>query len=314
MNRLIRYWNQNRKKIIMSILIVASLILLVKVINYLLEKQPTEVGEPSNVVIQDESIPSQSVISGMELPESVTTYNTNIIKEFVDFCNNGQYEQAYNLLSDDCKTEVFSTLEDFKIRYCQNVFNTKKKYELELWYSTGVYVYRIVYYDNDILSTGQVNPETNVEDYISIVMDENGESKLNINGFIDKKLINNSQEIANIKITINDRKQYRSYETFEITVENNTDNLIMLAEGNNSNDICLIDNNEVEYDSFINEIALIDLQVEPHSSKTLNIKFNKMYEENRTISNVCFKNIIYDLEESEENTEKAATILINIAI
>lgn len=314
MNKLIRYWNQNRRKIFIYIVIIVSLILLVKIINYILEKQTTEEGESSNVVIADESIPSQSVISGVKLPESTTTYNTNIIKSFVDFCNNRQYEEAYDLLSKDCKTEVFATQEDFETKYCQKIFNTKKTFELELWYSKEAYVYRIVYYDNNILSTGQVNLTDNVEDYIALVNDENGETKLNINGFINKKIINASMERENIKITVDNKKQYRSYEIYQITIANNTDNTIMLADGNNSNDICLKDNNEVEYDSFINEIALMDLKINPHTNKTINIKFNKIYEENRNICHVCFKNIIYDLQKYEANGEGESTIVVNIAI
>ena len=42
MNRFIRYWNQNRKKIIIAILIVAFIIIIIKTINYILENQEDE--------------------------------------------------------------------------------------------------------------------------------------------------------------------------------------------------------------------------------------------------------------------------------
>src|SRR5699024_659575 len=111
MNRFIRYFNQNRVRIIIAILIVAFIIILIQALNYILRQSRTDVNY-ENSVIEDTSRPSESVITGESLPEETTDNNMNIINQFVDYCNNRDYENAYNLLSQDCKDQLFSTVDE----------------------------------------------------------------------------------------------------------------------------------------------------------------------------------------------------------
>ena len=315
MNRFIRYFNQNRVKIIIAILIVAFIIILVQAINNILKEMQTE-EEPTEPVIQDSSRPVESVITGEELTEETTDNNLNVIGQFVGFCNNQEYENAYNLLSQDCKDAVYSTLDSFVTDYCNKVFTTNMSYNLELWYNaSNAYTYRILYFENNILSTGNINPTNNIEDYITVTESEDG-YKLNINNFIERETINKSQNIegTEITITINDRYIYRSYERYTITVRNNTDKTILLSEGTNGNDICLVDSNEVEYDSIINEVSLANLELTPGVERTLDIRFYKMYNLYRTINSISFKNIILDKNTFEQDAENTQRLNINIDI
>lgn len=304
-NRIIRYFNQNRIKVIITIFIIVFIIVLIYTVNNILANRPQTIL-PEDTII-DSGIPSESVISGTKVEEEKTENNISIIKEFVNYCNNGDYENAYNLLSQDCKDEVFQDVNSFIDNYVQQVFSTRKTYSLELWLNTSKeYTYRTIFQDDNILSTGIVNSGNNIEDYLTVI-DENGVSKLNLNGFITKDIINKSQEINGIKITINDRKRYRSYETYSITFVNNTNNTIMINDGINSNNICLIDQNEVEYNSMINEIPVTSLELEPGMITTINIRFYKTYNLYRVISGIRFKNI-------NSNTNDQNAELINIEI
>ena len=291
MNKLIRYWNQNRLKIIITIIIIVLIIVIIQVINSFLDdiQDPTIQTEQK---IPDLSNPSESVLSGEEIPEETAEGNAEIIKEFVDYCNEKSYQDAYNLLSQACKEEIFNNIETFIEDYINEIFDTEKSYTLELWFSTSrEFTYRILYIDNDILSSGTINIEDNKEDYITVV-EEEGEYKLNISNFIYKEEINKSSSKSNIEITINNSKKYRDYEIYNITVKNNSDKTILLSSGSNGNDICIIDTNNVEYDSIIHEIPLINLEVSPGTQKTHIIRFYKMYNMYREIDRITFKNII----------------------
>lgn len=313
MNRIIRFFNQNRIRIIITILIIAFIFILIYAVNDVLEQTRTDISQVSNR-IEDSSVPSESVISGEEIDEEVTVENTNTIQEFVDYCNNGNYQNAYNLLSEDCKNEVFGTLEEFISNYVDQVFNTSKTYSLELWYNThNEYIYRIVYQENDILATGNINSENTIEDYITII-NENNEQRLNINGFIGKKPINVTNDTNNISITINNESMYRSFEKYNITIVNNTDKTILLSDGTNGNDICLIDSNEEEYDSIISELPVSFLEIDAGATRTLDIRFYKMYNPYRTINYIQFKNIITDLEDYELSENDELKLNINIKI
>ena len=312
MNKLIRYWNQNRMKIIITVIIIVFIVILIQTINAILKNTRHEENENKEKIV-DMSIPSESVISGEELPEETTQENVNIIKQFVDLCNKKDYETAYNLLTDDCKSQLYRTLDLFIENYGNKVFNTEKTYNLELWqYSVNTYTYKVNYIENNILATGEIN-SNNIQDYITIIEDING-SKLNINGFIEKRNINKSQEEKGIKITINDRFIYNEREKYSITIKNNTDKTILLSEGIDNNDICLIDNNEIEYKSILNEVSSIDLKINPNTEKTINISFYKIYNLYRTIESVCFRNIILDKDnyKNDENNSIIKNLIIEL--
>lgn len=300
MNRFIRYWNQNRFKIIITLIIVVFIWLLIYIINSILANIPQE-SINTNVTIQDSSKPTESVITGEEMPEETVNENTNLIQKFVSLCNEKNYNEAYNLLSTDCKEEVFTTIDDFKRNYVDKIFTSNKTYTLELWFNTNVeYTYRIVYIEDNILSSGTIDTINNKEDYITIIK-ENNEKKLNLNGFIAKEKIGNTSRQNNIEITVNNKLTYRSYEQYNITIKNNTNSTIKISDGQDGNEICLIDSNEVEYDSAINEISISDLIIEPGTTKNLSIKFYKIYNLYRTITKIRFKSINTDINNTIPN-------------
>lgn len=314
MNKLIRYWNQNRLKIIIMVLIIVFIIILIQVINSILENTRTT-SESGNKVIEDTSRPDESVITGEELSDETTDENVDIIKQFVDLNNKKDYANAYNLLTEDCKSKVFNNdLNNFILNYSNQVFSSEKTYSLELWqYTINSYTYRIQYTDNNILATGNINSGKNIEDYITII-ETNNEKKLNINSFIEKRIINKETEKSGINIIVNDRFMYRDFEEYTITVKNNTDKTILLSEGLNGNDICLMDSNDIEYDSIINEVPLIDLEINPGMEKNITIRFYKMYNLYRPIEKICFKNIIMDKETYQSNPNNVSKEVINIDI
>lgn len=314
MNRFIRYFNQNRIRIIITILIVAFIVLIIQLINYILKQNvPESIQADTDIV--DTSVPKESVITGDELAEEVTEANVNIIDQFVAECNNQDYNSAYNLLSQACKEELYNSIDIFISNYYNIIFSNKKSYNLELWYNTlNSYTYKITYQDNNMLATGNANSLNNIEDYITVI-NENGEIRLNINSFIGKETIDKSQtsDKANITIKINDRYIYKDYEKYNITVTNNTNKSIKLCEGIDSNEICVVDTNEVEYNSILNEIPLINLELAPGMEKTIDIKFYKMYNLYRTIEKISFKRIILNpTSDIQKNNLETISIEVNI--
>ena len=140
---------------------------------------------------------------------------------------------------------------------------------------------------------------------------KNGENKLNINKFIEKEEINKTKNVSNIEIKINSKKVYKNYEIYSITIKNNTSNTIKIADENNSKDICLLDKNNVEYASFLEEISISDLSLRAGESKNVNIKFNKIYDLYRVIEKIKFNNIDLGLQ---EYTDEASNEKINVTI
>lgn len=296
MGKIIRYWNQNRKQIIIVIAIVAFIIILLQVINNLLKPNNNYTNNINQSKVTDLQKPTQSIISGQSITETVTKDNTEIIKNLVDYCNNNQTQKAYELLSDDCKEEFNNNINTFINDYYNKIFATKKTYSLELWLSeAGSYTYKITYYEDNLLATGGVTTNNNFEDYITII-NQNGERKLNINGFIKKQEINKSQTANNIQITIKSKKVYRSYETYKVAIKNNNTNTISISDGENSEDICLLDKNDTKYVAFLHEISNYNLILNSNRETELDIAFNKIYSPYRVIEKMQFSNICLNQE------------------
>ena len=76
----------------------------------------------------------------------------------------------------------------------------------------------------------------------------------------------------------------------------------------------MVDSNEVEYDSIINEVSLANLELTPGVERTLDIRFYKMYNLYRTINSISFKNIILDKNTFEQDAENTQRLNINIDI
>ena len=308
MSKIIRYWNQNRKQIIIVIAIIAFIIIMLRVINNL-AKQINKSNNNTNSIskVTDLQKPTKSTITGQNVPETVTKENTDIIKTFVDYCNNNQEQKSYELLSNDCKEEFNNNINVFINDYYNRIFKTKKTYNLELLYTeAGSYTYKITYYEDNLLATGGTGANNNFEDYITII-NQDGERKLNINNFIKNQEINKTQVTNNIEITIKSKKVYRSYEQYKITIKNNNSTTILLSDGKNSEDICLLDKNDTKYVAFLHEIPEYNLLLRVGRTTELNISFNKIYAPTRVIEKVQFSNITLN---QETNTKTSITIKI----
>ena len=127
MRKIIRYWNQNRKQIIIVIAIIAFIIIMLQVVNELLKPTKESNQNNNNSNISDLQKPTQSAITGQNVTEETSKENTDIIKSFIDYCNNSEMEKAYDLLSNDCKEE-FGNLNTFIADYYKRNFKTKKIY------------------------------------------------------------------------------------------------------------------------------------------------------------------------------------------
>lgn len=291
MKKIIRYWNQNRRQIIIVIAIIAFAIFALKVINSLLDNSVGYNNDTNISKVEDVTKPNKSAITGETIPEETVEKNSDLVKKFINYCNNKEIEKAYNLLTDDCKSEFNNDVYKFRDNYFNNIFGTPKSYSLELWGNeSGYYTYKITYYENNLLATGGQSLNNNIEDYITITR-KNGEDKLNIGCFIKKQDINKTKSSDNIDITINNRRVYKSYEKYIVTIKNNGTTNITISDGKNNSDICIIDNNNTKYVSYISEILDSKLTIEPGRQTQLEIKFNKIYNSYKFIKQIEFSNI-----------------------
>lgn len=288
-SRIGRLLNTNIGRIVFIIIVFLFIFLITQVINKLMEETSKESNDRVNLISTQEQVAYET---DTVIDNETAVVNKNIINSFVEYCNNGQTELAYNLLTDECKQEFYPTLESFTQYYYNKYFNTLRNYEIQaVSTETGIYTYQL-YLKEDIMSTGVSGDETEITDYITIVED----NKLNLHSLINKEEINKNGESNGIKITVISKKALMDYEEYEFLVENNSENIIKLDSKESTKSTYIQNTNEINYTSFIDEMFDEDLIIEPFSTKNVTIKFNKMYNVENITSKIIFSDIVQDYE------------------
>lgn len=268
------------------------------------EKMEQKNNEIQNTVTQKVDKSSQPIISGEDVSKKDQQSNTELIEQFIRYCNNQQIEKAYNLLTNDCKEEVFgNNIEYFKKNYVDKIFTTKKMCTIQSWINSRVYTYKVKIFD-DMLSTGQII-DTNhaIEDYYTIVKQENSD-KLNINSYIAKQEIKKEVSIDGMKVSILNKNIYKQYEEYEIKLENTANKTILLDSQEKADSIYLIGSNENHYNAFSYEVDRTNLIIEPKRIKTMVLRFDKIYSSQVIMRKMVFEDIITDYETYEQVTDK----------
>lgn len=281
MNKLIRIYNQNRALIIAIIVIIALIIIVIQTLNGLVKKDQETKRE--NIANEGNSSTNQSTtilekdtsaITGEKVQNNKE--NTDIIKQFVKYCNEGQVEKAYNMLTNECKERIYPSLERFKTVYYDRIFKINRMYTLENWYTSGKLATYYIKYTEDVLASGNVNSKDNMGDYITVtsLADTNC---LNISSYVGSKNINKTETKNGVTITVGKMYMYMDYTILTLKVKNTNKETICIDTKESLDTMYMYDTNGVRYSSFLNENALEELTFRTNMELSTEVKFNKMY-------------------------------------
>ena len=305
MNRLIRFYNQNRKKIWKIIVILLAFLILLRFCNYLAkknnEKIEIESEQNNNELQQDENevlySSSKSGVTGSEVSKTQLEKTQSILSEFYDACNNKELEKAYNMLTDECKEMLYSSLDIFQSNYYNYVFNGEKKnYNFENWNGNTYYITL----KGDALTTGKVeSKEEALHDYVTIVND-----KLNISTYIGRTRIDKQSTRQDVKITVISKDTFMDYETYNVRITNNSNNTICLTTGQASSDVYIQDNKEVKYGVYNHELIPSKMIINSKISTSLAFKFYNSYASTKKINRLCFESFNFNYQKDGEEDIK----------
>lgn len=309
MREIILWYSRNRKTIWKIILISLGVVVGVQLLQWIVVQNQSR--NRGNKVVTDK----QSNLNTITLKEdkstitgqSLSTSQTNLLKvidKFVENCNNNQINEAYDLLSKECKNEMYPTVAEFKEKYYNKIFNGKSKnISAENWVGN---IYKIKFKE-DALSTGVYNSENTIQDYITVVEDEESNAKLNINGYIGKQKINKQNKENNLGIKVLEKQQYMDFETYVFEIRNNTDSTILLNNINNLDTLYLEDTNGIKYYAYMHELSEAELKVLSGETKKITVKYYNKYSSSKEIKNIVFSKIVLDYD-TYENKETMGTI------
>lgn len=299
-----RYYNQNKKTIWKVTGFIVFLILLIQLLNYFAKSKNVDnnvlnnTNNSSNLInngkYTDLSVSSdKSVLTN----EKMTTSNSSeieTINEFFKYCNNGEIDKAYSLLSDECKSTMYSKKSYFEKSYYKNIFNgNKMNISVENWIG-NTYKIKII---EDMLASGKYDVSNAKQDFITVISDKESKYKLNINGYIERKTINQKKTmIDNVEMTIIGKDVYMDYEMYYFKVKNNTNNSILMDNLQQVDSIYLKDKNNLKYYSYTHELSEAQLLVKRGEEKIIKIKYYNKYQSGREIYSIGFSRVIINYE------------------
>lgn len=302
MNKLISFYNQNRRLIW---IIVFGILLFIGVFTIL--KNITKVENERDLKMIQDIANQKNYDDYKENPdinvtisnEKVNENNTLIIDQFIRYCNAGQKENAYALLSNKCKEYLYPTLDSFNEDYLKSFFSSTQLYEKENYKGR---TYKINLYD-DIAATGKILTES-YEEYYTIVDENDGSVKLNINNYIEDRKINKKSFTDKVQITVLSKAVFKDYEEYTFEVKNLTDKEIMLDSLENTRSMYLKGNGDLVYYSMLHENTSYSLIVLPSSTKKIKVKFSVHYNFNNNVYGIKFSDIILDNKLYEKTKNK----------
>lgn len=301
------FFKKHKKKITIIIIIVGIVIAIDRFLgSRTVVEVPSTTYEPHSPVMDETA----------QVPEQYKQPINNLIDNYVDYCNNKEYENAYNLLSSDFKSNYCDNIEEFKI-YVDQVYKEKQIYNIQNFSNVnGAYIYRLRLLE-DILATGTTDGYEYKEEKI-VIKEENGVLKLALNGYVGEENLGIVAEDEYMRINIVKKEITYTAETYTVEITNKTGNFIVLLDNTETDEIVM----KVNGDSRgVNGLENGNLVVLPNSKKTLTLPFDQYYDDGVNPSSLIFNAIrilpefsgdINKAKQEKENAIKLYSLTINL--
>lgn len=254
------------------------------IINYLIKYAPQEIS-PITTYTPDEPV----IDKGDTVPENLKDPIKQAIAEYFDYCNSGNYEDAFAMLTDDCKEYLYdNNVEKFKI-YVDSIFDQDKIYSLQNFSNKDdVYVYEISILDN-ILATGTNGYDDDFYYYVEkmAAIQEGDTVKLTNNNYIRKEELNITANDQYVRFAINYRQVSYDTETYNVTIRNNSEYYVVLYDGTVSASEIQLNVADIGRNVYnIDNVYLL-----PNQTKTFNLNFEKFYDEDSEDEGIMFNTV-----------------------
>lgn len=275
----IRDFYQKYKIVIFVVLVIWTTIF---IINRFL-KDDNKNTSPSTTYTPHVSV----MDSSQQVPEKLQQPIVTLIDTYFNYCNKGEYENAYNMLSDECKTNYFNTLPKFE-QYIKQIFgNGGKIYNLQDYSNLdNTYIYNIRILDN-ILANGTTSGYGYYEEKITIKGDKEDNLKLNIGNFIGQEGMNIFAEDDYLRIEILSKSVNYDTETYKVKITNKSEYPIVLANNKEEFEIGIYIGDQTRAAN----LPIANVILEPNSSQTRNLEFTKFADDGKTTCIMIFNAI-----------------------
>ncbi len=275
--KILHFFRKN-KKIIFIVICVWAIVFFINLLlkNYEPKPQLQTTYEPHTSVLDNSKTVSKNISNPIE----------DKIEEYVGYCNQAEWQKAYNMLSDACKEYSFNhDIQEF-MKYVYTKMPTPKKYAIQDYSNDGnTYIYQIKYTD-DFLATGLTNTTYQyTEEKMIFKRQKDGSLEMAVGNFVDFADIKNISENNYVKIDVKSVVKYYSVEVYNIKITNRTENTIVIADGQEENEVMLNLKSSETRNMDKKEDGIV---LGPQESRTLGISFPKFYDNEDDAQSITF--------------------------
>ena len=274
-------WAKKRKKELIVLGLLAWLIIFI--INTILKNQQSKIDPPSTSYTPHTAVYKEDAV----VPENYQKSIENTIDKYFNYCNEGKYEEAYNLITPECRKKLYPSIAEFK-GYVDYVFQGKKKiYNIQnLSMVDNKYIYNIRILD-DILANGTTDGYYYYEEKF-ILIEDNGEMKLSIGEYIGDEQLNIKAENDDMIFEVQSKSVDYETETYTIKITNKTDKYIVISDNTENNEIILDLGEQTRRPV---DTEYLSIYVKPNSTTIQSLKFNKFYDNGLTAQKLLLGNV-----------------------
>lgn len=278
-----RHWVRKYRKVIFVVLIVWGLVFLINLYmrNRKIEPLPTTTKEPHTAVINQSS----------STPKSMQNPIEDMLKEYIGYCNEGNYQKAFNMLSEDCRSYEFNNDIEKFMSHVLVKMPTPKKYSIQNYSNTTygnrkIYIYEIKYTE-DLLATGLTNSSyAYTSEKFTFYEDDNDQIQMNAGNYIYHTDIKSISENEYLKIDVIDKIVNYSIEKYSIKFTNRSNYTIVISDGVETDEVILTLPAETRKRSETGNIVL-----EPQEAVTLGFTFPKFVDDGDISQSIVFSSI-----------------------
>lgn len=214
----------------------------------------------------------------------------DLIKKYVDYCNDGNFQAAYDLLSEDCKKYGFDNKIENFMQHVYIKMPTPKHYAIQDYSNTRydgkkLYIYEIKYTD-DLLATGLTNTEYTFTSEKMVFYSEDDEIRMNVGDFIYYKDIKRISENEYLKIDVIDKLVNYNSEVYEVKFTNRSNYTVIVSDSTENEEVSLILPKETRQRNTIQDIVL-----KPQETQTLKFQFPKFVDDGDESQSLLFSSI-----------------------
>ena len=298
----IRHFFRKYKNIILLCLCIW---LMIFIINMILSRKPQDTT-PKTTREEHTSV----INSGKKVPKSMTPEIENRIEEYVDACNDGNYQKAFNYLSADCrKYEFDDNVENF-MEHVFNVMPTQREYaaqdysNITLADGTNIYIYEIKYFNSFIESGLSSSDYAYTSEKVTFYYNDENELVMNVGDYIYHSDPDSISENEYLKVDIQDRRVDYKKEEYQILLTNRSQYTVVISDDEENDEVFLVLDNDAEETRAMQELEHIVLA--PGESKTVTVSFQKFVDDGDASKAIVFGHVrVMERYSGTENIDQA---------